>query len=263
VEMGEGAMNDLFSLDTKSHTWQAIQPATDAVPPKRSYHAACGSVHGGRQYVWIFGGCGEQGKGRLNDLWCFDVEARTWSAAPVHEPIQGRGGASLVASNDGSKIFVVGGFCGHELGDMYEYDVAARTWREVPPSGLPARSVFGAATHACAATGAQCGHAGHVVVFGGEVDPSNLGHEGAGDFAGDVWCWGEGQGWHKVTTESEGAPCARGWYASTHITTGKTHEHACNHAHAHAHACVGLVVHGGLDCKNERLDDMYLLCMHG
>lgn len=61
----------------------------------------------------------------------------------------------------------------------------------MPPTGLPARSVFGASSHSCegdAATGQKCDHDQHIVIFGGEVDPSTQGHAGAGDFTDELWC---------------------------------------------------------------------------
>ena len=42
-----------------------------------------------------------------------------------------------------------------------------------------ARSVFGAVAHPTT---------GRIFAFGGEVDPSMLGHEGAGDFCADLTC---------------------------------------------------------------------------
>eukprot|EP00967_Tisochrysis_lutea_P143609 scaffold266976_cov14-Tisochrysis_lutea.AAC.1 len=54
----------------------------------------------------------------------------------------------------------------------------------------------------------------------------------------------ESDGWHKLSASGSG-PCARGWFASTLLPTGD------------------LVIHGGLDCSNKRLGDMFILHMHG
>lgn len=104
---------------------------------------------------------------------------------------------------------MLGGFSGKELGDAHAFDIATKTWA-CPPApaqthadaaaadaaagcggcalAIPPRSVFGAAVHVCdgAGGGAGCGHGGHVVVFGGEVDPSTQGHAGAGCFSDEV-----------------------------------------------------------------------------
>ena len=66
-----------------------------------------------RILVFVFGGCGL--KGRLNDLWSFDPVLEEWSClhpgdgsgAPV-----ARGGSSLVASADGSRLALLFGFSG-------------------------------------------------------------------------------------------------------------------------------------------------------
>lgn len=82
--------------------------------------------------------------------------------------MQGRGGPGLVASADGSSLYVVGGFAGYELNDVHRFDLGTRTWDcpaccsgEGAPdrSLLPARSVFGVSAHSCAA----CDHGGHLV----------------------------------------------------------------------------------------------------
>lgn len=67
------------------------------------------------------------------------------------------------------------GFCGDELEDLHAYNIASNTWRNLgPQAGLPARSVFGAELHSCGAAG--CGHAGHVLLFGGEVSQATSLH---------------------------------------------------------------------------------------
>uniref|UniRef100_A0A7S3QY44 Nitrile-specifier protein 5 n=1 Tax=Dunaliella tertiolecta TaxID=3047 RepID=A0A7S3QY44_DUNTE len=241
VEMGEGAKSDLYIFDTKTSTWAAAAVDESLLPPSRSYHTACacGDV------MYVFGGCGAAGAGRLNDLWRLDTKSNQlkWEQMPTNPEIKGRGGSRLIPSPDG-KLFVVAGFAGFELSDMYEFDTKSCTWSSLPTDGLPARSVFGAGVHTCDNKQALCQHSGHLIVFGGEIDPSTQGHAGAGDFSDDLLCWDRGQGWHKLSASGSG-PCARGWFASTLLPTGD------------------LVIHGGLDCSNKRLGDMFILHMHG
>jgi hypothetical protein len=176
-DMGEGAFDDLHQFDTSSNLWSLVTDAKGTPPQKRSFHAS--AVAGSS--VYIFGGCGAEG--RLADLHQFDTKANHWHRLPEHDTIKGRGGSCLLASADERNLFVLGGFCGHELADMYCYDLAGGKWRE--ETSLPfARSVFGAAAHSCSSAG--CDLHGAVIVFGGEVDPSDKGHEGAGDFCSDI-----------------------------------------------------------------------------
>ena len=95
------------------------------------------------------------------------------------------------------------------------------------------------------------GHAAvgeHIVVFGGEVDPSERGHEGAGGFCNDVMVLDTAKRqWRPATLAGE-APTARGWSSMATIAaddkTGK------------------LLVFGGLSGDDEaprRLDDTQVL----
>ena len=51
-----------------------------------------------------------------------------------------------------------------------------------------ARSVLGAVAHPAT---------GRIISFGGEVDPSSQGHEGAGDFCSDLTALDPVRGWRK------------------------------------------------------------------
>lgn len=130
--------------------------------------------------VYVFGGCGNGDRGRLNDLHKYDPAANTWAQLPTAGSIVGRGGSCLSVSPSGKELLVIGGFAGRELSDMHKLDLESNQW-ECPsccsqPSGLSARSVFGTAIHTCPAS--PCGHGGHILAFGGEVDPSEIGHAG-------------------------------------------------------------------------------------
>lgn len=238
--MGEGSLGDLYVFDTRTSAWSLVDSGgSGATPQARSYHAMT-SVG---TDLYVFGGCGEGG--RLNDLHRYDTAARTWQALPVSSTIAGRGGSCLTATADGKSLLVVAGFCGHELSDLHRFDLAAGSW-DCPSccnsnAGLPSRSVFGTAVHRC---GGGCSHADHIVAFGGEIDPSDKGHAGAGDFTDEAFCLHAGHGWHKLEAGGTRKPCPRGWFASAALPDGR------------------MVVHGGLDNANERLGDMFALSLH-
>ena len=177
--------------------------------------------------------------------------------------LQPRGGAGLVAHND--KLFVIGGFSGKEQGDVYVFDLTKEIWSDVTGgSPLPARSVFAHGILPQGKLGADLGKLGAdlgkvggdpgkvgadlqpgsdwIVVFGGEVDPSDLGHEGAGDYADEVFgldpCKTQ-LGWQKLTIKGS-APSPRAWLASTSFPSG-------------------VAIHGGNAPDNSRLDGLYVL----
>ncbi|KAG2440042.1 hypothetical protein HXX76_004157 [Chlamydomonas incerta] len=274
LEMGEGASNQLHAFDTATATWRLLAPG-GPTPAERSYHTM--TSLGDKLYV--FGGCGE--KGRLNDLHQYDTVSNTWAplAVPSAEAVPGRGGSCLVPGAAGGgaqqqQLYVVAGFCGRELDDMHVYSIPDNTWcgsgcpschspaHEQHDKGshdhnnaaagcgkLSARSVFGAGVHECGQPG--CEHDGAVLVYGGEVDPSDKGHDGAGDFCASLmeFCArgpaaaAAAAGWRSLEAGGE-SPGPRGWFAAATTRDGR------------------LLLHGGLDGNNQRLGDMFVLDVH-
>ena len=191
--------------------------------------------------LYVFGGCGASG--RLNDLHKFDLKEKTWHNLGT-SLLRGRGGPNLLSLSSGGKLAVVAGFAGEETNDGHVYDLTTSSWHETVMSldDLRPRSVCIAASFPSV---------GVSVVFGGEVDPSQRGHEGAGGFANDVVLLDEVTGsLIETVPPAEGShwPGPRGWSdgASADDGTGKGH----------------LYVFGGLagDDKNPvRLDDLWRL----
>ena len=232
-------------------------------PPARNYHSATSDG----DVVYIFGGCGgalpSGATKRLADLWRYDTRAGVWEELPTSDAIKGRGGPGFVALN--GNLYVIGGFTGQEAADIHQFNVATNTWQQLTvensnslqPKFTP-RSVFGRGGHSCSSSGdsggTQCGHDGHILVFGGEIDPSDLGHAGAGQFSNSTFCLdptaATGPKWHPIEIRGDGEegeqqqPGPRGWGASTEIP-GR-----------------GIIVSGGIDDDNVRLGDLYFLDYH-
>ncbi|KAG7671835.1 hypothetical protein Ndes2526B_g07254 [Nannochloris sp. 'desiccata'] len=248
----ESTLGDFYCFNAETGTWTEIK--TSKMPMGRNYHSAC-SVG---TNIYIFGGCGgtlpEGGTRRLADLWRYDTVAGTWEELPSPEGCVGRGGPGFVAV-DGS-LWVIGGFTGKEASDIHRFDIATSTWElniEVKSSNpdqpaFTARSVFGRGGHSSGCSAPGCGHAGHLLVFGGEIDPSDLGHAGAGQFSNTTYCLDPiSRTWHAVSTSASDNgeyPGPRGWGASTELP-GR-----------------GVILSGGMDDQNQRLDDLYLLDYH-
>lgn len=250
ITMGEGEMNDLWAFQPTTREWSKIEASYGTPPSPRSFHRAA-SV-GERLYV--FGGCGAEG--RLADLHEFDLATRRWTALPPPAELAGRGGASFEASSDGRGLLMAAGFVGHETNDVLRFDLAERTWQRVPSEWLRPRSVSASLSFA---------HPSGPVValFGGEVAPSDRGHEGAGGFAADLIAIDPASGTPAHLTVDAGtadgggdaigsppsaaaAPAARGWAAATAISPTEG------------------VLFGGLagsDAEPERLGDTWLLTL--
>ncbi|CAA0808406.1 Galactose oxidase/kelch repeat superfamily protein [Striga hermonthica] len=218
-------LNEFYSFDTHTNTW-ALLPSG---PAHRSYH----SMAADERRVYIFGGCGNSG--RLNDLWAFDVVDREWVEFPLPgESVKPRGGPGLASVL--GKIWVLYGFAGMEVDDVHYFDLKEGKWVHVETDGeKPSpRSVF-----------STLGIGKYIFVYGGEIDPSDLGHMGAGKFAGDVYAldtetlvwkkWDDGLG-------CEDHPGPRGW---------------CAFSSGQLHGQEGMLVYGGNSPSNDRLNDIF------
>lgn len=249
-------------------------------------------TEGQRGFSTFFVHAGCPTSGRTNDFWAFDVNSRTWKELPP-APGNPRGGTSLTVSKQ--RIFRYGGFNGtsEEGGQLDILELALETFSDT--SGL---SEIGITTKGGWTTlnfaeenmihpgnrsvaGFQTITTGmgreYLVLFLGERDPSSNGHNGAGRFWQDVWvfqappkgmtgasfkdaAWqamgretGEGI-WSQVfVSDAEGeegedvkglVPSGRGWFASS--TLGDL-------------GATGLLFWGGLNAKNEREDNGWIL----
>ncbi|CAN1156072.1 Protein MAIN-LIKE 2 [Linum perenne] len=221
-------LNELYSFDTVTNQWTLLSSG-DAGPPHRSYHSTASDD----RHVYVFGGCGVAG--RLNDLWAYDVVDKKWVGYPSPgDSCKGRGGPGLAVAQ--GKIWVVYGFAGMEVDDVHCYDPAQKKWAQVETKGEKptARSVF-----------STLGIGKYIVISGGEVDPSDLGHMGAGKFTGEAYALDtETLSWKRLDdgVSSESHPGPRGW---------------CAYAAGELEGQKGLLVYGGNSPSNDRLGDMF------
>jgi Galactose oxidase, central domain/Kelch motif len=226
ITMQEQAMNDLWVLDTADFTWnQVIVDSSDEgsnLPEARSFHRMiCIGTN-----LYVFGGCGAQ-HGRLNDLYKFDIRTKTWQFLGLSHHLRGRGGPNLLSLQSGRQLAVVAGFAGEETADGHVYTIAKShndndetyygAWEAdaLTPllQGMRPRSVCASASFAVL---------GMAIIFGGEVDPSDKGHEGAGAFENDIVVLEERTGAYlstrKAPTETDqntiSWPEKRGWSAA-------------------------------------------------
>jgi hypothetical protein len=250
VHMNEQAMNDLWCYDADQDTWTEVKTSPDYKPPSaRSFHRMLCID----QALYVFGGCGADG--RLNDLHKFDLQSHTWTSLPAASLLRGRGGANLLALDRASKLGVLAGFAGQETNDGQLFDVASQTWSEsliesesennnAATTSMRPRSVCVSASF----PSAEC-----AVIFGGEVDPSDRGHEGAGGFANDVCILKETSGEYiqsvaAASTCTQEWPEERGWASADFMDLGNGQGQ--------------LYMFGGLsgdDVAPRRLDDLWRL----
>jgi len=249
ISMNEETMDDLWVLDCSgepgTEAWSEVEQRGDVRPEARSFHRMV-CVDEDRS-LYVFGGCGAQ-SGRLNDLFRFDLATNTWHDLGASPSLRGRGGPNLLPLSSGSKLGVVAGFAGEETSDGHRFDLEKGAWEDSPMgsdlNGLRPRSVCVSGSFPTT---------GLAVIFGGEVDPSQKGHEGAGGFASDVVLLDEKTGALKETVQprkGEPWPEQRGWSAGAGVAdSGST-------------GVEQLYVFGGLsgdDSNPRRLSDLWRL----
>ncbi|CAN6448405.1 unnamed protein product [Victoria cruziana] len=218
-------LNELYSFDTMTNQWKLLSSGQTG-PEHRSYH----SMTADDQSVYVFGGCGV--RGRLNDLWSYDTKYGRWISYPAPgNACKPRGGPGLAVC--GGKVWVVYGFSGVELDDVHCFDPVTGEWKQVESRGdkPSARSVF-----------AAVGIGKYVVIYGGEVDPSDQGHLGAGRFSDEAYALDtETLVWTKFEDKGHGEhPGPRGWCAFS-VAGGE-----------------GMMVYGGNSPSNDRLGDIFV-----
>lgn len=230
----------VWSFDPASPEWTYIKPADSSklYPPARSYHASCSD---GSSF-YLHAGCPK--KGRLSDLWKFDVSDRSWTQLP-DAPGPQRGGASIAHSK--GKLYRMNGFDGttEQGGSVDIFDLATHSWssqmfKADGNDGPEARSV-------CVLLPVRLAGKDKLLTLFGEHDPSSLGHAGAGKMLSDVWIYDIIENWWTELSPNgaDGVPDPRGWFDADVIKKESGNE--------------SIVIHGGLGENNERLTDVWTL----
>ena len=204
IAMDEKPLNDLWVLDCDCEpgreSWSKVQLAagSDDPPEPRSFHRMIAVSSD----LYVFGGCGTSG--RLADLHKFDTVKKTWHNLGKSNLLRGRGGPNLLHLKS-DRLAVIAGFAGEETNDGHAYDLKQGAWETSALGGLTdlrPRSV-------CIAISLPGDKA---LIFGGEVNPSDLGHEGAGGFENDVAVLdGTTGALLSSIPSSSGWPVERGW----------------------------------------------------
>ncbi|WIA13348.1 hypothetical protein OEZ85_006930 [Tetradesmus obliquus] len=129
---GEDASAAATVLSTDTMRWSSITANGLNQPPPRLSHAAAAL----RDKVYIFGGMTIDGH-LLNDLWALDLDSMTWSHCTCYGLApSARKGASLCATEDGRRLYLVGGHDGRTLlNDCYYLEVERLMWSQITPSG--------------------------------------------------------------------------------------------------------------------------------
>ncbi|GAA5996654.1 uncharacterized protein JCM10292_003115 [Rhodotorula paludigena] len=241
----------IWAFDPSTASW-AQHETNGEQPEPRSFHtmAACGDN------LYLHAGC--PASGRLAQLHSLDLTNWTWTRLP-DAPEPARGGTVLTAlpacTASTPLLARYGGFAGYEVGGLDIYDVEAQKWSTIDEQvegggeGPGKRSV-----QSFVGTDGALEYKDKVVVAllsmgEREAAPKELGHDGAGFFHSDAWALLATKdaaptfSWLRLesSARSKGQPEPRGWLASTLVAGSQ------------------VIIHGGLNAKNERLADAWTL----
>ena len=226
----------LLVFDPVTLDWSVLSPvdAEAPYPEARSYHCLASD---GSDTIYVHAGCPE--KGRLSDLWSFRVSKRLWTKL-TSAPDPPRGGTSIAFTQ--GLLFRMHGFDGktEQGGSLDFYDPDTDSWSTIQynPDGKSG-PIPSSVSSLLPVT--LNGRASLVTLFG-ELDPSALGHEGAGKMSDYIWKYDiKDKKWSQIREGAGDKPAPRGWFAADALGEGK------------------IVVHGGLDEENTRLGDIWII----
>jgi hypothetical protein len=113
---------DTQAFDLAAHIWQDLTPA-QAGPNARCLLTA--ALHGPSRRMIVYGG---QNNGFLDDLWAFDLAARSWTSLAVPNRPAGRLLASSFVDRDG-RFAVFGGRTEQgQVNETWMFDLARAEW---------------------------------------------------------------------------------------------------------------------------------------
>lgn len=165
--------NDLIKIvptqdtDTKAvtATYEAFKAGGDAPCPRSGHTANLHSTQGGEEKLYIFGGQNAALSTSYNDLYCLDVDKKSWAC--IHKGI-GSSCPPPVNShisclhNDSKSLLIYGG--ANHLGpsnEMFSFDLEKQEWSKIPSRGALSDRIQGREMHAGVVDGDM------LYVFGG------------------------------------------------------------------------------------------------
>ena len=118
------------ALNLETMAWERLQTRGNC--PMREFHSTVSY----KDRIYMFGGLNEGGQ-MQNDMYALKLEQREWYHMQAYGSVPSpRRGSSLCVSEDGKKIYLMGGFDGSKpLSDIYIFETERKTWTSSTPSG--------------------------------------------------------------------------------------------------------------------------------
>jgi len=167
-----GDVDDVWSFDLASQTWQEITPQGGSSPTKRYTHNAVYDAANHRMIVWS----GRHVEERLlfNDVWEFDLEAETWAPFQPTGPLPNiRYGSGAVYDPVAGQLVTFAGFTSEgRFNDTWRFDPAANQWTDTTPA-------MGSPGLRCLLTASYASDTQLMYIYGGQ--------QGTNDPLADIW----------------------------------------------------------------------------
>jgi hypothetical protein len=136
----------VVAVSASAQTWSELTPASGPAPTSRTLS---GAIYDPVAHAMIMFG-GEDGGGRLNDVWSFDLSAHTWTnITPSSGSMPaGRITPALVYDVDHHQMLLFSGLgvSNTFLNDTWAFDLNTHTWTELLPANPLPSIRYGVAT---------------------------------------------------------------------------------------------------------------------
>jgi hypothetical protein len=186
-----GNLNDVWAFDLQNNGWTELTPASGSSPAPR--FTANGVYNPAAQQMIIWSG---QGSSFFNDVWAFDLIARTWTQFNPPDPKPNtRYGVASIFDPKAKELIAFAGFTdAGRFDDTWRFNIASATWQEISLVTHPERRCLHSASYDA--------RKHRMIIYGGQTSGPR----------GDIWAFDLAQNsWTDLTPPN--SPAGR-WFST-------------------------------------------------
>lgn len=163
-----GNVNEVWAFDLRTNVWSNLTPVTGSMPAPR--FTANGVYHIASQQMIVWAG---QGATFFNDVWAFDLIAKSWSPFNPPNPQPNiRYGTAAVFDPKTEELVTFAGFTdAGRFDDTWRFSVNTGTWKEISPATHPEKR--------CLHTASYDALKHRMIIYGGQTNGPR----------GDIWAF--------------------------------------------------------------------------
>jgi hypothetical protein len=139
-----GNLNDVWAFDLRNNSWSELTPASGSAPAPR--FTANGVYNPAAQQMIIWSG---QGAGFFNDVWAFDLNAKSWLQFTPPDPKPNtRYGVASIFDPKAKELVAFAGFTdAGRFDDTWRFNIANATWKSISLATHPERRCLHSASY--------------------------------------------------------------------------------------------------------------------